>query len=333
MQTVVRMKFGSHLYGTNTPNSDTDYKSVHIPDAKDILLGTVKEEVSVGAREKVKGERNLPTDVDDKSYSLKKFLKLAAEGQTVAIDMLFAPEEMILETSPTWQLLQENKMKLLTRKSASFISYCRDQADKYGIKGSRVTAAQAASQLFKALSLVNPKRRLGEVQKWIVGKLVQDHPEFIKVIQHPADPTGKLGQFLEVCGRKVPFTSSIDVAQMVYTKVFEEYGDRALKAQSNEGIDWKALSHAVRVGWEAIELLRTNHVVLPLRNADHVRAIKFGEIPYEVVANEIEELLVKVEDAAVRSRLPESVDYDFIEQTILNTHTQEIINAYTKGVV
>lgn len=36
MTTIVRVKFGSHLYGTNTPTSDLDFKSVHIPPARDI---------------------------------------------------------------------------------------------------------------------------------------------------------------------------------------------------------------------------------------------------------------------------------------------------------
>jgi predicted nucleotidyltransferase len=34
MKTVVRMRFGSHLYGTSTPESDLDFKSVFLPDAK-----------------------------------------------------------------------------------------------------------------------------------------------------------------------------------------------------------------------------------------------------------------------------------------------------------
>ena len=36
--TLVRMQFGSHVYGTNTPASDLDFKAVHLPPARDILL-------------------------------------------------------------------------------------------------------------------------------------------------------------------------------------------------------------------------------------------------------------------------------------------------------
>lgn len=56
MKRIVRIKFGSHLYGTDTPASDLDYKSVHIPDARDIILGTAAKSVRISGRPKVEGE-------------------------------------------------------------------------------------------------------------------------------------------------------------------------------------------------------------------------------------------------------------------------------------
>jgi predicted nucleotidyltransferase len=35
---IVRVQHGSHLYGTNTPSSDMDYKGVHIPNGRAIIL-------------------------------------------------------------------------------------------------------------------------------------------------------------------------------------------------------------------------------------------------------------------------------------------------------
>jgi hypothetical protein len=54
------------------------------------LLQRAKE--VTGAKVKIQeGVRNQPGDVDDESYALHRYLQLLAEGQTVAIDMLFAP--------------------------------------------------------------------------------------------------------------------------------------------------------------------------------------------------------------------------------------------------
>jgi hypothetical protein len=55
----------------------------------------------------------------------------------------------------------------------------------------------------------------------------------------------------------VPLTASIKTAREILQRLVTEYGQRALQAERNEGVDWKALSHAVRVGREALELFET----------------------------------------------------------------------------
>ena len=37
MKTLVKMQFGSHVYGPNVPTSDQDFKAVHLPDGLDSL--------------------------------------------------------------------------------------------------------------------------------------------------------------------------------------------------------------------------------------------------------------------------------------------------------
>ena len=144
MRKLVTIKFGSHLYGTSTPASDIDFKSVHVPAPRDVLLQRAKGSVST-ARAKQEKEKNLPGEVEEESYSLLRYLQLASEGQTVALDMLFAPEwSMTAPPSAEWREVVANRSKLITKKSAAFLGYCRQQANKYGIKGSRVAAARAA---------------------------------------------------------------------------------------------------------------------------------------------------------------------------------------------
>jgi len=84
------MRFGSHLYGTDTPQSDLDVEGVYLPDAHDILLQRVKETIETGTS-KARGDKTAPGDVEREVYSLQRYLELLAEGQTIALDMLFAP--------------------------------------------------------------------------------------------------------------------------------------------------------------------------------------------------------------------------------------------------
>ena len=322
---IVEMRFGSHLYGTATPLSDLDYKGVYVPHGRDILLQRVKGTISQ-SRPKAPGEKNSAGDVDRELYSLQRYLELLAEGQTVALDMLFAPDAVILcEPRPEWRQIQANSNRLVTRRAASFVRYCRQQANKYGIKGSRVAAARAAlAMLVSAEADHGPTARLSAVEEEVTTfASTTEHASLLDVEM----PGGRLVRHLEVCGRKMAFTSSIKSAREVAHRLVGEYGERALQAERNEGIDWKALSHAVRVGREALELLRTGRITFPLPYASEILAIKRGERPYEAVGEEIERLLEAVEDAAVRSALRDEPDRDLIDDLVARAYRTSVLEA------
>src|SRR5208283_1419446 len=217
-------------------------------------------------------EKNAPEDTDDEAYSLQRYMTLLAEGQTVTIDMLFAPKTIL--TSPLWEEIRANKDRLLTKRSAAFVGYCRTQANKYGIKGSRVASAKKASEFFRAMC--DSHVTTVKVGEFDLSSHLDEHT---KIVTKETTP-GKVETYLECCNRMVGFKNTLKEAAGIYTRIYEEYGHRARLAESNEGIDWKALSHAVRVANEALELLTTAHVTFPLPNAQHILDIKRGTIPY-----------------------------------------------------
>ena len=318
--TVVRIEFGSHLYGTNTPSSDHDYKSVYVPCASDILLQRVKG--SLGHKVKrFEGDKNSPEDTDDELYSLQRYLELLSEGQTVAIDMLFTPTPLI--TSPLWETIRSHKNLLLTKRSAAFVGYCRTQANKYGIKGSRVAAAKEAKEFFKThCDRLGTTAKLHEIAD-LIPSLTGEHTKLLELETTP----GNREHFFECCNRKISFGNTIKMAHDVFSHIYDNYGKRAKLAQTNEGVDWKALSHAVRVATEALELLATAHITFPLRNAAHILEIKRGLLPYDAVADEIEGLLKRVEQASKDSTLREEVDHAFIDDLVYQAHRQSVINS------
>ena len=322
MRKIVTIKFGSHLYGTSTPASDIDFKSVHIPTPRDILLQRAKGSIN-SARQKAEKEKNLPGEIEEESYSLQRYLELASEGQTVALDVLFAPEWSMTEPpSPEWRIIMDNRTRLVTKKSAAFIGYCRQQANKYGIKGSRVAAARKALELLTILvEQHGTTPKLGQFADAVSAQIAG--VEHMVVIDIPL-PSGSTIKHWDVCGRKLPYTSSIKNARDIVQKLVNEYGARALQAENQQGVDWKALSHAVRVGTQAIELLQTGRVTFPLPNAEHVRAIKVGQLPYQEVSAEIEGLLELVEAEAERSSLPARPDYEWIADFVEQVYRSEI---------
>jgi hypothetical protein len=81
-------------------------------------------------------------------------------------------------------------------------------------------------------------------------------------------------RFLEVCNRKIQEHATFKEAHATCKRKFDEYGHRALQAEKNEGVDWKAMQHAVRVCREAEELLLHRTITYPRPEAELLLAIR-----------------------------------------------------------
>jgi hypothetical protein len=324
MTPLVEIEFGSFLYGTSTPLSDRDVKLVFVPTAQEILLQQVQPHLS-NRRAKEHGEKNVPTDVDVEAFALHRYLSLLAEGQTLAVDMLFAPASaMQFPPAPIWQEIVNNRHRLISRKTAKFVDYCEKQAKKYGIKGSRIHALRNILAWFdKQIDLLGSNTRLslsaGDLFQFITEKELQ-HTEVVYIRQI----SGLLEPHLDCCDRKASFNIRLDAARAIYARMMDTYGARALMAENNQGVDWKALSHAVRIGHEAIELLASGWITFPRPEAEHLRAIKSGTLPYAVVAAEIEDLLAQVKAAQDTSHLSDEPEQEYIDSVICRVYGDAI---------
>lgn len=329
MDLIVEMRYGSHLYGTDTPQSDIDLKSVYVPSARDILLQRVRPTI-VLVPPRLPGQKSAPGEVERETYSLQRFLGLLAEGQTMALDMLFAPDSaMTVAPAPLWHEIQANAHRLVSKRASAFLGYCRRQANTYGVKGTRVAAARKALEVISAgEARIGAAAKLGEMAGELEALTATEHIAFV---ERPL-PGGATLRHLDVCDHKAPFTASIKTAREMLERLVDEYGQRALQAERNEGVDWKALSHAVRIGREAVELFETGRIVFPLRYAAHLLQIKLGELPYVQVADEIERLLGEVETAAAASSLPEEPDRAFIDELVARIHAQRVTESATPPV-
>lgn len=300
---IVKIKFGSHLYGTSTKDSDTDYKGIFLPDIKDVVLNKIPKSLTSDTK-KNSDTKNSPDDIDTEIYSLQYFIKLACEGQTVALDMLHAPENMIVEGSGIWDEIVKNKEQFYTKNLKAFVGYARRQASKYGIKGSRLADAK---KVLDFLSEVRDGRKLQDI--WDVL------PEGEHIFKHLADVNGIRNY--EVCGRKTGETARADYLYGVVLQFYKNYGERAKQAANNEGIDWKAISHAFRAGYEVKEILTEKSITFPLKEAAFLIGVKTGEFDYQtVVAPKLDSLMDEIEELAKNSDLPDKVNVKYWEDFI-----------------
>ena len=301
---------GSHLYGLNTPESDLDMKGIFIPDPKDILLGRAKRSYSITTgNDKSKNSKD---DVDIEMFSLQQFILDAAKGETYALDMLHSPKDKIITDSSVWQYIHQNRSAFYTTNMTSYMGYVMKQAAKYGVKGSRLAALREVKQFTDSWQLnVNPRLRdvthllpNNEFCFWTVDK---EKPE--------------TASFYMLMGRKYMAGVKLSEFYAAVDKLWAEYGERARKAEANEGIDWKALSHAMRGGLQLLEIYKTGDLKYPLADAEEIKLVKAGKLSFAVVQERLEEIVEAVDMAAKeasKNGMPDKVDMRpweaFVEQ-------------------
>ena len=319
MNLLVKTKFGSHLYGTDTPTSDIDIKGVYLPEARDILLQRVKDNVNTQTKVD-KHARNSADDVDMEVFSLQEYLRLLMEGQTVAIDMLFTPSDFyLMESSPEWRQVLEHKEKFVHSGSSAFAGYCKTQSNKYCLKGTRLSTVRGALELVgKLYDSGSGYQRLSDFEKQMAE--FNEGKEFANFVDCKGPKEGTFTKHWEVCNRKIPFHATVKYTHERLSDVVNEYGDRAKKAEENAGKDWKALSHAVRVCQEAIELMNTGKVTFPRPEADLLLQIKKGEMEYDLVAALIEKGLAELEVATANSTMRKKPDSEFADDLVVQAY-------------
>jgi hypothetical protein len=315
MNVIVEMKFGSHLYGTNSPQSDIDVKGIYLPSLREILLGRFPKTIDCSIKTST-GAKNTVGDLDREFYSLHYFIDLASKGETVALDMLHAPESALITSNRSitgkilWETLQANRHLFYTKNLKALVGYARRQAAKYGVKGSRLAAAKSVLFQLQESCAADPARAPFLTIEEIYHRLpITDH----------SGPVMKDGvEFYQVCGKYLTLAATAMHYMPMLKKYIAEYGGRAQLAEQNEGIDWKAVSHALRAGYQVRSILKHGDFTYPLPETEYLKSVKSGSLSFkDDVGQTLEALMDEIEELNRQSSLPDEVDRSKIDELLL----------------
>lgn len=299
---LVEMVFGSHLYGTASPTSDKDFKGVYLPTHTEMLLGRFPKSINESTKQN-SNEKNTSADTDKEFYSLHYFMELARKGETVALDMLHAPKSAWLTTSWQWEYLVRYRSLFYTKNLSSLVGYARKQAAKYGVKGSRLSEAKLVLHVLRG---TDPSSK------------VQDHLAFLPTGEHCGLMTAEGVTFYHMCGKKMTLNASTGHYVPMVEAFVKNYGERAKQAETNEGVDWKAISHAFRAAYQVRSILKDRDFTYPLLETDFLRAVKSGKLHFvNDVAPKLDALMEEVEALSKTSTLPEEVAQDTVDNILL----------------
>ncbi|AKR15917.1 nucleotidyltransferase [Citrobacter phage IME-CF2] len=327
MKIVMETVFGSHLYGLNTPTSDKDYKGIFLPHPRDILLGKAPKTIDTSTGDK--SSKNTVDDIDRQLYSLPKFISLACDGDTVALDMLHADDSKLIANSEIWQYIRANRWRFYTTELTGLFGYVRKQAAKYGVKGSRLAALREVYDVLQATDNAHYDENATSLVNTKVSDIADKLPtnEFCRAILHYSEKGG-MQNFYEVLGRKFQYTITVAEMKKSVYKLWDEYGERARQAEANNGIDWKALSHALRGGLQLISIYKHGDIVYPLEESQLLKEVKAGTKPFSFVQEKLEEVMGEVERLAAVSTYPKEVDREFWDDFIERVYRDHVVGYY-----
>lgn len=268
---LVILNHGSKLYGTDTPDSDTDYRSVVLPSVKDILLGNTNFHYTANSN----SGKNTKDDFDHTIYSLQNYVQRLCRCDQIALEMFYTDTE---KANPLWT-------KLLTHTDKVSASYKKDALinliDKFkNIKDD----ISKLSALVKVLSGNDDK--LYAIQ----GALIVDGKNF-KFLKVDND------LYYSVRGKQynlnLKASSIVDSVQSTLDHL------KRRMATHSRTLDVKLFtttSHTLRIGYQHLARLRTGRMVFPLPEAQFLKELKAGFISDEDLVSAVEALIADIDE-------------------------------------
>lgn len=326
-QVLFEVLYGSRLYGTSTPTSDTDLKTVYLPELSDVLLGKrlVNTKTRVGANGvPVPDDASMPADgVENEWIPFQVFVRDFVQGQTYAVEIAYALYAKFKGT-PTSTREASWLMELVENFSNSevysMVGFAQKQTFDYVKRGQRLNEAVKVLDVLKrhesllrtgghVVRLDTPLAYCDDAGN-VVQSTVLDEVSRVCSLPIGRSVNNRTMRTLELNGRSYLETTEVEHLCAQVQKLISKYGDRSTAAAETD-VDWKSISHAVRVYEQSIELLETGRITFPRKNAARLLEIKSGQVSLDEVKSELsrldEEVLQKIQASTVRKKTPELV--------------------------
>ena len=351
---------GSHAYGTNMPDSDTDRAGVMVPGPEYFLgLKRVNEYSDFG------GE-------DRKFYEIRKALSLMLENNPNMLDLLWTPERCIQKMTPYWEKVLSVRDAFLSKKCRyTFSGYAIAQLHrikthrKYLLDppkappsrtemGLPETSIFPTSQLkavcYASLQAIPEDRRdefLDELDQiygdWVIPllarfldpsqrRLAMEWLQMgIKAQAHAFQALGTIflkDEYMEMASKEVAYLN-----KKTEWEQFQQWqktrNKKRAELEQKYHFDPKHAMHLIRLCRMGTEILSMGKVNVDRTgiDADELKSIRNGSWTYEQVEQYANDMDVKMGELYEKSALPRSPDREAVEnicvQVVSEYHENE----------
>jgi len=304
---ILKVRVGSRLYGTSTPESDEDFVGIFLPPVEYLIGLRRVNEVNAGVTAKGENGKNTKDAIDFTCYTLEKFARLALENNPNILEVLFVNKENIVYWHPLGAALLKMRYKFLSKCiKQRFLNYALSQKHNMVIKLENYKKLSAARDYL----LHTDKRFMIEIIESEV------HPVYKSVFKREKDEIN-IGDLI------VPATATTKRTLRQIQNRLDKFGSRQELVKSY-GYDTKFACNLIRLMSEGVELLETGDLKFPLKEAPLIKNIRYGKYTMEEVLKMSEEYENRIESLSVSSAVPELPDYDAISKFVMDVHRTKI---------
>jgi len=332
---------GSQAYGTNIPTSDIDYKGIYSQSIADLISFNYKEQYEVGK--------------DECYYEVRRFIQLLGTANPTVLEMLYLPQDCIVEKSYEFDILYANRHKFLTKKclnsfggyAVAQIKKARGLDKKMNWEKNRVTRKGIMDFCYVITPLGT--RPLKDWLAYQKGNHCWQQNYGVSALNNAKDTyfifpsDGELGYHgivnLDETSNdlrlsSIPKEEALKCHVMIYNKDaymhhckdFREYSEWLEKRNTQryidtnehgQKIDGKNLMHCRRLLDMAIEIANEGNISVRRPNREYLLKIRKGEVSLDDIIDEAEQDLKGLDWIYQESNLPDDVDQEFLNNLLL----------------
>jgi hypothetical protein len=340
-KTIFKSIVGSKAYGTNVSASDDDYKGVYVQHPDEILSFKYQEQLDVSK--------------DECYYELRRFLQLLQSANPTMLELLFMPDECVIEKHKAFLIIQNHKEKFLTKKCLhSFGGYAIAQIKKasgldkkMNWEKEKVSRKTPIDFCFvyedgKTLELIKYLNQ-NKLEASKCGLVALNHFKDAYALYYDETGLKKFKGIANEDSNELRLSSiekdekSLTVlyynkdGYTMHCKDFNQYNEwlnnrntaRYVDVENHQQqIDGKNMLHCRRLLDMALEIAtdRTIHVRRP--NALELIKIRKGEVDLQTIIQSAESDIEKLNDCFIKSDLPEEVDFEFVNELLLEVRRE-----------
>ena len=284
-RTIFRCLSGSHAYGLNTPESDEDIRGVCIPPLE--YFFNLNE-----------FEQYVQTKVEDITiFGIKKFFKLALDCNPNILELLFMPEDCILQTSTTWELIEDIRHLFLSKKvKHTYTGYAFSQIKRVKTHRAWLLNPPKKQPERKDFDLPSHVKMPAEIQGAIANLEEHEIEEALKTLP---------SVIMALYNKERSYKNALNNWKQYQTWLTSRNPARA-ELEAKFGYDTKHMSHTMRLLIQGTGILTdgTFTVRLDPANKDFCLSIRQGEFSYEDLMEMSEKRIAHFDFLYERSALP-----------------------------